>query len=200
MPTGYTAAIADGISFNEFVMDCARAMGACITMRDEPSGTPIPEKFEPSNYHQEKKLEASDRLVELVLMSEEAADAKASEDYEEELARWSARIAEIKQLNKRYTQMLIQVLAWKAPTKNHEGLKRFMEDQIRRSIDFDCNISYYIKNPPVKLTGLQWRAKVREHAQRDYEYHHKNYQEEVERVADRNEWIAALRGSLGEVA
>jgi len=198
MPTGYTAAIADGISFNEFVMDCARAMGACITMRDEPSGTPIPEKFEPSTYHLEAKLAASDRLVELVLMPDEAADAKASEDYEEELSRWSGRIEELKQLSERYSQMLIQVVGWKPPTPDHEGLKKFMEDQIRQSIGWDCDISYYVKNPPVKLTGLQWRAKAREQAQRDYEYHNKNYQEEVERVADRNEWLAALRGSLVE--
>ncbi|KKK60691.1 hypothetical protein LCGC14_3021870, partial [marine sediment metagenome] len=31
MPTGYTACIKDGISFEKFVMQCARAMGACVT-------------------------------------------------------------------------------------------------------------------------------------------------------------------------
>jgi hypothetical protein len=36
MPTGYTAAIKDGISFEKFVWDCARGMGALVMMRDEP--------------------------------------------------------------------------------------------------------------------------------------------------------------------
>lgn len=40
MPTGYTDAIKDGISFNQFILSCARAFGALITMRDEPSSVP----------------------------------------------------------------------------------------------------------------------------------------------------------------
>ena len=47
MPTGYTAPIKDGISFNDFMWGCARAFGALIMMRDDPPGTPIPERFEP---------------------------------------------------------------------------------------------------------------------------------------------------------
>lgn len=33
MPTGYTAAIADGIDFKTFAMNCTRALGACVTLR-----------------------------------------------------------------------------------------------------------------------------------------------------------------------
>ena len=50
MPTEYTDAIADGISFNDFMMKCARGMGALIMMSDEPSDAPILEQFEPSDY------------------------------------------------------------------------------------------------------------------------------------------------------
>jgi hypothetical protein len=35
MPTGYTDKIKDGISFEEFVLSCARQFGACISMRDD---------------------------------------------------------------------------------------------------------------------------------------------------------------------
>jgi hypothetical protein len=52
MPTGYTAAIKDGISFQQFAMACARAFGALVMMRDEPSSAPIPD-FQPSNFHVE---------------------------------------------------------------------------------------------------------------------------------------------------
>jgi hypothetical protein len=43
MPTGYTAAIGEGIEFDKFVMQCARAMGACVMMRDEPIGPKLRE-------------------------------------------------------------------------------------------------------------------------------------------------------------
>ena len=51
MPTGYTAKIADGQTFEEFILSCARAFGALVEMRDEPADAPIPEEFKPSAYH-----------------------------------------------------------------------------------------------------------------------------------------------------
>ena len=43
MPTGYTAKIVDGQSFPDYVKTCLRAMGVCVSMRDLPMDTPIPE-------------------------------------------------------------------------------------------------------------------------------------------------------------
>ena len=48
MPTGYTSKIYEGkenVTGKSFIMDCARGFGACISMRDESSDTPIPEEF-----------------------------------------------------------------------------------------------------------------------------------------------------------
>lgn len=53
MPTGYTANIKNGITFEEFALDCARNFGALIIMRDEPKDAPIPEQFEASKHHEE---------------------------------------------------------------------------------------------------------------------------------------------------
>ena len=50
MPIGYTSKLHDGDQpFNEFIMSCARAFGALVTMRDDPNDAPIPE-FEVSEY------------------------------------------------------------------------------------------------------------------------------------------------------
>jgi len=50
MPTGYTLDLYDGknITFKEFVMKCAGAFGALISMKDESLDAPIPEHLEPS--------------------------------------------------------------------------------------------------------------------------------------------------------
>ena len=60
MPTGYTAAIAKDITFNDFVMQCAKAM--LIMMRDEPANAPIPERFEPGSHYVNKITEANELL------------------------------------------------------------------------------------------------------------------------------------------
>jgi len=44
MPTGYTAEIYEGekeVTFEKFALTCARAFGACITIRDEPMSASI---------------------------------------------------------------------------------------------------------------------------------------------------------------
>lgn len=56
MPTGYTANVPDGITFEQFVWQCARGMGALVMMRDEPTGAPIPERFEPSDYNAKREI------------------------------------------------------------------------------------------------------------------------------------------------
>jgi hypothetical protein len=54
MPTGYTAELIEkGMEFNDFVLTCARAFGACIELRDRklaPAPRTIPSN---GNYHEE---------------------------------------------------------------------------------------------------------------------------------------------------
>lgn len=83
MPTGYTAAIADGISFTNYAMGCARAFGALIEMRDEPSDAPIPEEFKPSTYHLEELQKAQKKLHNLCKMSFGEAEGRAMVAYNE---------------------------------------------------------------------------------------------------------------------
>ena len=72
MPTGYTAKLMEkGKSFDEFVLFCARAFGACIDMRDEDMNAPIPEQFQPSAYYQKSVDENSAELTRLESMTNE---------------------------------------------------------------------------------------------------------------------------------
>ncbi len=53
MPTGYTQAIVDNpnLSFKSFVLQCSRAFGALVTMRDDDNNAPIPDEIKPDDYH-----------------------------------------------------------------------------------------------------------------------------------------------------
>ncbi len=59
MPTGYTAAVQNGTvtRFADFAMNCARAFGALVELRDEMDA-PIPDTFKPSTHHSESLKKA----------------------------------------------------------------------------------------------------------------------------------------------
>ncbi len=196
MPTGYTAAIKDGIAFKQFAMNCARAFGATITMRDDGGdGSNIPERFEPSDYHLKELREAQNELAVLSLMTPEGAAKRASEDYEAAEARRLEALREKRELRAKYEAMLAEVKAWKAPTPDHIQFRNFMLEQIGSSINFDCGESCYDK-PTQRLTPEEWLSAQRSKIESDIDYHTKNYAEEVERTEKRNAWIKALRDSL----
>lgn len=199
MPTGYTAAIKDGISFQTFAMTCARAMGACVMMRDDPFGTQIPERFEPSDYHQKKLDLVRAQLAELEGMTEADFAKAAEEAYQLAEDERLNRLAEFKDLRSKYQSMLDQVVAWESPSDNHIGFKQFMVQQITDSIRFDCDESYY-QTPIPRKTPAEWFEAQKALHLRDIDYHTTQYAEEISRTDDRNTWIQLLRDSLKETA
>lgn len=196
MPTGYTAAIADGISFEKFVWSCARAMGALIMMRGDPSDAPIPQRFEPSDYNAKAVEKAKDELSRLKSMTREQASAEASAAFWEALRSHEKRVAEMTELRNKYSAMLAQVVQWEPPTADHQGFKDFMLQQLHESIKFDCDTSYYEKHAPECKSTDGWLAIATASAERDIAYHEKAHAEEVERTESRNAWIQALRDSV----
>jgi hypothetical protein len=138
MPTGYTCDIKDGISFEKFALICARAFGACISMREDSLDTPIPEELTPSDYHEKQIKKAELELEELKAMSMEDAQEKAKKEWQSEWDNHRRIIDENAKLRRLYEDMLMNVYCWTPPTTEHNGLKKFMEEQILSSIDFDC--------------------------------------------------------------
>lgn len=198
MPTGYTAAIENGISFEDFVWSCSRAMGALIMMRDEPSDAPIPEKFAPSDYNAKRLAETQERLGWLNGLTPQQCLEEATKAYEEQREGHRAYAAKKEALRKKYRAMLTQVNGWNPPTPDHQGLKDFMVEQITSSIKFDCHDSY--EREPLPPTGREWRTAEVAKCMKDIEYHTKANAEELNRTAQRNQWIADLRISLGSAS
>jgi len=196
MPTGYTAAIKDGISFETFVMDCARAFGACVTMRDDPKDKPIP-TFETSSYNQVQLKEAKKRLAELKEMTPFDAVQGANAEYDLIIANAKKGIEVDLALKEAYLSMLSEVRKWTPPTPDHVGLRDFMVEQIESSIKFDCNRTWHTKAlNSKKLTGEEWIAEEFAKTYLNIDYHTGEQKKEEERVSGRNKWVDDLRRSL----
>lgn len=188
----------EGQSFQDFVMLCARAMVACVMMRDEPLDAPIP-KFEPSDWHAKRIAEAKAEVAKLEAMdnaariefgeSKKAADIKRNREW---LAKEEAQ-------NARLDEMRGKVSAWEPPTSDHEGLKRFMLEQI----DISANSLNYIRESIAKAEAkapVDYYAEAVAEAARSVTYHAEEDAKENARTDSRNEWVEKLRESLAEPA
>lgn len=197
MPTGYTAAIHDGvreITFREFASECARAFGAAIMLREEPHG-PIPPKLPAEDsYHRDALAKAERALREARDMPLREAGRLAKEAHESEVADVARRERERKARVKRYRAMLGKVRAWTPPTPDHHGLKDFMVQQLEESMRFDCGGRRWEAGP--RKTAEQFKHDAVAQALRDVEYHAKNLREDLERHANRQAWVDALYASL----
>jgi hypothetical protein len=194
MPTGYTAAILDGITFEQFALNCARAFGALITMRDEPFDVPIPPRMEPSSFYQRTMEREHLELERLLALTPGQIRQEAEKAYTEAVASYYTRKHEREEQRAKYEAILAQAHAWQPPTSDHTGLKEFMVEQIEESIRFDCSGG---DDPePVRLTPEDWHAKRVAEVRWTVGYCEQHHRDEVERTHSRNCWIDALRKSL----
>ena len=191
MPTGYSAIVDEGGSFVEYALGCARAFGACIDLRDEPRDTPIPDEFVPSDYHLKRQQEAEDELRHVRDLTDEEADEAARKEYEHDIAFDREAASRVSLTFARYDSMRRQVEAWVPPTEEHEGMKKFMLEQLETGRPYE-----YTPSKIVQRSGEDWRRDQIEHALKNIAYHAEGYAKEVERANSRTRWVRALRQSL----
>jgi hypothetical protein len=193
MPTGYTAIIEEkaDVTFREFALLCARAMGPCIDQREERMDNP-PRHREVTAYHREEKEKAQATHAKLRAMTDQDKQAAYAEHIAE-LAERNARFAAShNRVAGAYARMLVMVEAWQPPTPNHQNFKKFMRDQI--------GLCYKPNEKPAQDTPVEsaevLHANGLKNAEEDVEYHAKKYEEEIEGVAASNAWIDALYAAL----
>jgi hypothetical protein len=201
MPTGYTADVVDGkvTDFPTFALQCARAFGALIEMRDAPNDAPIPDEFKASTYHADRVEQARGELEALNLLSQDERRMAADAEYETELQRRRESEAKTVVVRERLNAMLADVEAWEPPTLEHFELKRFMQQQLNETLKWDGRGLYH-DEPLERKTPDEWYEAQRTRLERDIVYHTKHHAEEVERVKGRNAWVKALRESLNTTA
>jgi hypothetical protein len=196
MPTGYTAKLMEsGQTFQDFVMQCARAFGACVMMRDDPMDAPIPERFEPSDYNVLRLAEAKAELARLQTMTNGEKISFGESKKAESIAsseKWLAK--EIEQ-NKRLEEMEASVNKWTPPSAAHTRLKAFMLQQIGVSKNSTDYIEKSMAETRAKAPMDFYKEAVAS-AERDIEYNTKGHTKEVERANSRTEWVRQLRASI----
>lgn len=210
MPSGYTSAIYDGkdVTLRDFILTCARGMGALITMRDEPFDKPIPDEFPPcTSYHDEAIAKARERLARITKGDRMELLREKQDEYNERLQQWWEAKRESDALKKRYEDMMEKVLAWEPPTPDHEGLKKLMIDQLSQSLEHDCHYSKFDTPKDDPYRGMygpeeksldQWIEDERAAAIKEIEYHIEQRNNEIERARSRTEWVQQLKAALPE--
>lgn len=195
MPSGYTEKLSKGPQeFQDFALECARAFGALISMRDA-DGAEIPSSFEPNPYYKKAEQEARERLVALERRtSTEWAEAEIAER-EEHNARNTELRAKASEKLDRYRSMRQEVLDWTPPTGEHIEMKAFMLDQLDQSIKMDCSTTWIRDREPMSVA--QYRAEQLVAVQKEVGRAATGWAEEQERAASRTQWVADLRESLG---
>jgi len=199
MPTGYTAYIEDGevSSGNDFIMLCARAFGATISMRDEPLNKPIPEKFEISSYNNNQLETAKLNLSKIENMSNDDIQTEIDLEYNKNQQYYKNKIEENKIQYNRHINILNEIKKWIPPTLDHNELKQFAINQINLVLSDYAESDYYIdKINEVKPTIDQWKREKIESIKKDILYYTKEINAETKRIESRNDWIKQLRDSL----
>ncbi len=197
MPTGYTADIYDAknVSFQDYLLHCCRAFGACLDQRDDKSSD-LPRLQKPTDYYQKELDAAEKRLEQLRKLSASQAEKKAKKEREEAIQQRRERDQKAMNALFRYKSVLHEVRQWQPPTPDHQNLKDFMIEQLEKSIDFDCHTGEWPKIPPV-MSGEEWRQQEIEKELKRIARETRHNLEEIERVKGNNAWVAAVYKSVG---
>jgi hypothetical protein len=203
MPTGYTAGILDGkiTTFPQFAKKCMRAFGATIHMRDDAMDAEFKERT-PSEYHLKNIEQSKLSLKAAQSFSDELIISNKIKELEDSKQYHLKSIEKVKSDFVKLNSILKDVNAWNPPTSEHTGIKDFMADQISQTINLDCKTKYHdeaLASIELKLLTINANS-IREEmiakAKKNFEYHTKEYNADVERCQKSNQWVTDLLGSL----
>ena len=173
-------------------------MGACIALRDDPLNADLPDNVGFSDYHTGRIAESNAEFLRLKEMDDAAKMEFGKASITATRNSLEDGLIKARSTRNRLTSMMAEVIAWKPPTPDHEGLKKFMVEQLQTTIDFDGDGSYYeheIQRISLKRPMQVWQEAL-ENAKNDVAYHKEEARKDVERNAARNEWVKQLKESV----
>lgn len=204
MPTGYTAGILDGTitTFEQFALQCSRAFGATIHMRDESLDTPY-EPRTPSEYYftslqsQRKELEKMKTISDEEIVQEYESLLRESLEYHEE------KLEKTKSNLKKLNSLLEAAKSWTPPTEEHDGIREYMIDQLELTIKADGDLSYHVdeiiqakKEIEEGIDPQVYRKERIKGIEDRISYYEIEHQKELERCKQSNRWMESLLESI----
>lgn len=195
MPTGYTNVILEKpeITFEAFALRCARAFGVCIAMREESLDAPPPTEIRPDVRLLDSLHEAEANARKWEVMSLEEASRLNEEAYADSVESWERAKAEHMREKTLFGRMLAQVNGWSPPTSAHEGLKKFMAEQLATSMP---RSEYWAA--PRKKPAEEFLAEARKSAAENVHRRAEDWRRAQAKAAEATEWLRDLRRSLEE--
>lgn len=195
MPTGHTAKILKGCTFEEFVWSCARSMGFMIHMKESPMDAPISinsAHFFDNEYYRTQVDKLTQELEVFLGFSDDDWKEYLENKYNEEINR---RIENRKRKNKdkqTYEAMLEKVVEWNVPD-GFDFLKEYLTSQIEDSISHDCFDSKYDDPGAVERSS---KEAVLKGVKKDLKYNKEQLEKEQERHSERLTYIRTLNQSV----
>ena len=192
MPTGYTSKLHDGEqSFEAYVWGCARAFGAAVLMRDEPSNVPITEDRITESYYEPKLCRDQAAMVEWASTTQEARRALYDSWVATTLANNKKHEDERVARRARYQATLNKARAWVPPSAEHVKFREFLIEQLTTSIDFDCSVY------TTEVIGfVEWCDARGTELKRSIAYTEAEVVKERERNESRIRWVRDLKDSI----
>lgn len=203
MPTGYTAIIEEkeDLTFEEFALRCARNFGALINMRDDALDAEVPDHFPLADNHGRNLEDLAKKLLDIKSMTHEDIERRVETKAWYDKKQYDEALVKFEKYNVAYTRMLTKVEAWTPPSADHNGMKKFMIEQIKTSLPTHPS-EYYsnvFEDPKQALVGLDheaWRKEELEQVLNSMEYHQKHHKNDVERNNECNMWLKKLKASI----
>lgn len=200
--TGYTYELVEkNQSFNQFVWSCARAFGALVMMRDDPSGAKIKLIQEPSKYYIESLEEAKEKLEQLLKLKTKKEKTDYALNVKQERLKAlhdSINNETRKKENKIIADMIVKVKSWNPPILEHKSLKDFMLDQLTSSLNNNEDKSYYYEQIETinNMSLIEIYEQDLKNTLESVQYRQQSYEEEVKRTKERTAWLTALNNSV----
>lgn len=192
MPTGYTAALVDDkkpVGTKQFAIQCLRAMGVAILMRDDLGDVQVPKRLDPdTNYNDRALVEANkelDRWLKTPL-ADRVIQTQARKDLS--IQAVEQQISRNAEENRRFHIALQDILGWNVDPEL-TGYKDFMLEQLRMSVNGGTWAEDEIERINTKDIGTHL-AEYEANLRRNVQYHANAILEEIERTEKRNAWLS----------
>lgn len=194
--TGYTQKLVEeGQDFKSFVLTCAHAFGACVTLRDEALSDHITE-FKVNDYYPKAVKRAKVKLAKMEKMTPAQQLAYGERQKLATIKRYAKELIPRDEIrNKRVQGMIDQVKDWEPPSDEHVNLKNFMLEQLDMSKEDDSYWRRALGQAEARDATTIF-AEDLEAARHDVTYYTEQLEKEKERVRQRNLWVRQLVESL----